>query len=74
MWLNVIDASHPLCSICAEEHNFSDCSNKNNKTKLKCANCGGKHIAIVKSCPKRKEKMNDKENEKQQTNLQNQQQ
>ena len=71
---NQCQRNNPLCSICAEEHNFRDCSNKNNKTKLKCANCGGKHIAIAKSCPKRKEKINEKENEKQQTNLQNQQQ
>ena len=71
---NQCQRTNPLCSVCAEEHNFRDCSSKNNKTKLKCANCGGKHIAIAKSCPKRKEKINEKENEKQQTNLQIQQQ
>ena len=71
---NQCQRDNPLCSICAEEHNFRDCSNKNNKTKLKCVNCGGKHIAIAKSCPKRREKINEKENEKLQTNLQNQQQ
>ena len=71
---NQCQRTNPLCSICTEEHNFRDYPNKNNKTKLKCANCGGKHIAIAKSCPKRKEKINEKENEKQQINLQNQQQ
>ena len=71
---NQYQRTNPLCSICAEKHNFRDCPNKKNKSKLQCANCGGRHIAIAKSCPKRREKINEKENKEQQTNLQNQQQ
>ena len=58
------DYSHPtnkcksetaFCSICAETHHFSKCPHKGNKEKTKCKNCNGNHIAIAKSCPKRKE-------------------
>ena len=72
--VNQCQRDHPLCSICAEEHNFRECPNKNDKSKTKCVNCRGQHIAIAKSCPKRKEKINEKENKEPQTNLPNQQQ
>jgi hypothetical protein len=40
------------CLICKGKHSFKVCPNKNDKTKLICANCDGNHAACSKSCPK----------------------
>lgn len=40
--------SSQLCSICAGNHFFKDCNDKEN---IKCINCNGKHISISNSCP-----------------------
>ncbi|KAM3958744.1 LOW QUALITY PROTEIN: uncharacterized protein ACR2FA_007269 [Aphomia sociella] len=37
-----------VCSICAGEHYYKDCKNKENN---KCINCSGSHIAVSNSCP-----------------------
>ena len=37
----------PTCSICAGEHVFTDCPNKD---KPKCASCGGSHSAVSNRC------------------------
>ena len=65
--------TNQLCSICPEEHNFKECPNKNNIAKIKYANCNDNHIAIAKSCPTKKEKIQqllDEEQQKEQQNLQ----
>ena len=35
-----------LCRLCGEEANTHDCKNK-----IKCANCGGEHVATSRTCP-----------------------
>lgn len=37
-----------VCSVCAGEHSYKDCSNDSD---FKCSNCGGAHLAISKTCP-----------------------
>ncbi|XP_052746195.1 uncharacterized protein LOC128199684 [Bicyclus anynana] len=51
--------SAQFCSICAEEHRYTDCSEN---AVLKCINCSGPHLAISKDCPIKKQKMEDKFN------------
>ena len=51
-----------FCSICAQEHHYSKCTNKDNP---KCKLCDGNHTAISYSCPVRKLHMQNL-NEKQQ--------
>ena len=46
-----------ICSICTENHNYRDCTAKDDPNKIKCNNCGGKHISIARSCPTRKQKI-----------------
>ncbi|XP_075988876.1 uncharacterized protein LOC142984892 [Anticarsia gemmatalis] len=45
------------CSICTEEHHFSECVNKNN---IKCINCQGPHLAISRECPIKRQKIEAK--------------
>lgn len=55
------------CAWCAEEHKSSDCSQKNNPSNHKCANCtkvptgdvnASQHSAFAKSCPHFKNRRN----------------
>lgn len=46
-----------VCSICTESHNYKNC--KEDHKNAKCANCGGNHIAISNTCPKKKEKIEE---------------
>ena len=41
-------AASARCSVCAEAHEFKDCPNR---ASPKCANCGGNHVAIERTCP-----------------------
>ena len=55
----------PRCSVCANDHSYKMCPNKQNSEKFKCAVCGGPHWAIAASCPIRKaeiKKMKDARN------------
>lgn len=45
------------CSICAEEHHFSQCTSGN---VAKCINCQGPHLAISRDCPVKKAKMEER--------------
>lgn len=47
--------NNEVCSICAEAHNFKNCS----KAKTQCANCGGDHVAISAVCPIKKQKIEE---------------
>lgn len=47
------------CSICAGEHRFSECNNKN---AIKCINCEGPHLAVSRDCPIKKKKIEEKSN------------
>lgn len=35
------------CLVCSEEHSKNECQNQN---RIKCANCGGNHVASSKTC------------------------
>ena len=54
--------SNPVCLFCASSHRSSNCNHKNNRSKLKCANCENSnnkeiknraklHSAASKNCP-----------------------
>ncbi|XP_063373831.1 uncharacterized protein LOC134661621 [Cydia amplana] len=45
--------NNEVCSICSGNHNYKTCD----KSTTKCANCGGRHIAISATCPLKKEKI-----------------
>lgn len=51
--------SSQKCSICSEEHHYSQCSDDNI---IKCINCQGPHLAISRDCPVKKMKIEDKKN------------
>ncbi|KAJ2954742.1 hypothetical protein O0L34_g3045 [Tuta absoluta] len=51
-----------VCSICALEHHFSQCTVKSDDTKIKCINCGGAHLAIARQCPVKQAKIEEKRN------------
>jgi hypothetical protein len=42
--------SRKKCSYCAENHNYQECSKKEEENKQKCANCGQDHSAAYKGC------------------------
>lgn len=46
-----------ICSICSQNHNFKQC--KEDPINAKCNNCGGNHIAISNTCPKKKAQIED---------------
>lgn len=46
-----------VCSICTLKHNFKNCTA--DRTKPKCANCNGEHVAISSSCPIKKAKIEE---------------
>ena len=52
---NKCSSTEQSCSICTGKHSYQSCPDKENNDKYKCANCGGNHISIARSCPKRKE-------------------
>lgn len=43
------------CGICADNHDTSNCSNKGDKNRQKCANCRGNHTSFSNNCIKKKE-------------------
>lgn len=47
------------CSICAEDHHYSECTNN---SVMKCLNCGDSHLAISRDCPVKKRKIEEKNN------------
>ena len=63
---NKCNSKEQYCSICSEQHNYKQCPYQGNKEKTKCKLCLGNHIAIAKSCPKRKEAIQALNNLKQQ--------
>ena len=50
-YTNQCKVPHPICSICAGQHSFRNCIDKEN---LHCCNCEGNHVAISASCPIRR--------------------
>lgn len=47
------------CSICSEEHHYTQCTNPD---EIKCINCKGPHMAISRDCPVKKMKIQEKHN------------
>lgn len=47
------------CSCCAGDHKYTDCDKPD---QLCCANCGGSHVAVSKSCPIKIKKILEKRN------------
>ncbi|RVE45705.1 hypothetical protein evm_009613 [Chilo suppressalis] len=48
-----------ICSICSEEHHYSQCPDN---TVVKCVNCQGPHLSISRDCPIKKQRMEEKKN------------
>ena len=59
---NKCTAATVTCSKCTEAHNFRECKS----TTEKCVLCNGEHIAISRTCPKRREYVAKLLNEKKQ--------
>ncbi|KAI5637223.1 hypothetical protein NE865_10120 [Phthorimaea operculella] len=51
-----------ICSICAQGHHYTKCTDSNDETKIKCVNCGGAHLAIARQCPVKQAKIEEKKN------------